>query len=179
MMRGMEDLVERLEQLDSLLADATESALSSGMLGSLSNDRLLEAIAAASRISRRAEALLIESTSQVEDRSDIGVPREARLTTMLGCASTTEVIQRATGLSSRSAKNLRAAGRAIVQRVALSSGETLPAEFPAMRAALISGHVGVDGLLAVTGPLAHLVGTAGRAAHAAADEELARSTRGG
>jgi hypothetical protein len=47
-----------------------------------------------------------------------------------------------------------------------------------MREALASGHVGVDGLLAVVGPLAQVATVAGRAAHLAADEELAAAARG-
>src|SRR5690606_40776380 len=58
------------------------------------------------------------------------------------------------------------------------SGELLPPEFPALRAALVDGAVGLDALLGATVPIAGLATAAGRAAHLAADEELAAAARG-
>ena len=60
--------------------------------------------------------------------------------------------------------------------VALTSGEVLPARLPAMREALATGEVGVDGVVAVAGPL--LSCAAGTAEVLAADEELAATACG-
>ncbi|HWM17941.1 MAG TPA: HNH endonuclease, partial [Microbacterium sp.] len=173
----MTDRVAALEAVDAVLAAAVEEAFASGAARSESDDVLLAVLGIAARIARRAEALQIESTGEIDFRSSMR-PRDERLTTRFGCRSTSELVQRVTRVSSQSASDLVKSGRAVVREVAPSSGETLPADFPAMREALASGHVGVDGLLAVVGPLAQVATVAGRAAHLAADEELAAAARG-
>jgi hypothetical protein len=57
-------------------------------------------------------------------------------------------------------------------------GEALPPVLPAMRAALIDGEVGLDGLLAVAGPLAGLGDRVGRDLVLTADAVLAAEARG-
>ena len=57
-------------------------------------------------------------------------------------------------------------------------GEPLPPVLPAMRAALVDGEVGLDGLLAVAGPLAGLGDRVGRDLVLTADAVLAAEARG-
>jgi len=173
----MKDLAAALEAVDVVLAAAVEEAFVSGTARSGSDDELLAVLGVAARIGRRAEALQIESAGEIDFRSSVQ-PRDERLTTRFGCRSASELVQRVTRISSQSASDLVKSGRAVVREVAPSSGETLPAGYPAMREALASGHVGVDGLLAVVGPLARVAHAAGRTAHLAADEELAAAARG-
>jgi hypothetical protein len=66
----------------------------------------------------------------------------------------------------------------VIREVAPSSGEVLPAEYPALRGELAAGRLGVDGMIAVTGALTGVAAAAGRTAHLAADEELAAAARG-
>ena len=109
-------------------------------------------MAAAARIVRAGEALLVEATAQVCDRSD-GRLTADRMTTRFGCRSTSELVQRVTRVSKQRAGDLVKAARAVVRPVALTSGEVLPAQLPAMREALAAVEVGVDGVVAVAGPL--------------------------
>ncbi|WP_375385228.1 DUF222 domain-containing protein [uncultured Microbacterium sp.] len=173
----MQDIAAQLEALDSALAAAVSDVFGSDGAVAASDDVLLSILGLAARIGRRAEALQIEAAAHVEYRSN-GPIREERLAARFGCRSASELVQRVTRVSSRTAADLLKAGRAIIRSVAPSSGEVLPSDYPGMRGALASGHVGADGLLAVVGPLAQVAMVAGRAAQLAADEELAAAARG-
>lgn len=172
----MRDLVPTLEALDAALGDVIENAFADDVLGAASDEAVVAALAVAARITHRAEASLVEGAAKVDYRA--AVPRDERITTRFACGSMEELLQRVTRVSSRSASAFVKAGRWIIREVAPSSGEVLPADFPGMRAALTAGHLGVDGVLAVTGPLTGVASVAGRAAHLAADEELAAAARG-
>ena len=140
-----------------------------------SEAEVLEVMAAAARVVRAGEALLVEATAQVCDRSDSRLIAD-RMTTRFGCRSMNELVQRVSRRSKSGASDLVKAGRAVVQPVALTSGEVLPAALPGMRAALAAAEVGVDGVVAVAGPL--VACGAGVAAILAADEEIAACARG-
>lgn len=142
---------------------------------SLSDTDVLEVMAAAARIVRAGEALLVETAGQICDRSD-GLLSAERMTTRFGCRSTSELVQRVTRVSKQRGADLVKGGRAIMQPVALTSGEMLPAALPGMRGALATGEVGVDGVVAVAGPLLSCV--AGTAAILTADAELAATACG-
>jgi hypothetical protein len=141
----------------------------------LSEPEVMEVMAAAARIVRAGEALLVEAAGQVCDRSD-GRLRADRMTTRFGCRSASELVQRVTRVSKQRAADLVKAGRAVMQAVALTSGEVLPAALPGMRGALATGEVGVDGVVAVAGPL--LSCHVGTAAIFTADMELAATACG-
>ena len=85
-------------------------------------------------------------------------------------------MQRATRVSGRTASEVVAAANAVQQSVALSTDEVLPAPYPAIRAALSAGHVGIDGVIAVAGAFRGC--QTGRAEMLAADSELAAATCG-
>ncbi|GAA5202967.1 HNH endonuclease signature motif containing protein [Microbacterium jejuense] len=119
--------------------------------------------------------MVVESVAIVVDR-DESVPHPERLTSRYGCRTLAELVQRATRVSSRTAAEAVAAGKAVRRSVAPSTGELLPAQFPAMRAALTSGHAGLDGVAAVLGVFRGTL--AGRDGLLAADEELAAAASG-
>ncbi|WP_235566985.1 DUF222 domain-containing protein, partial [Microbacterium sp. Root180] len=87
-----------------------------------------------------------------------------------------ELVQRVTRQSSRAVGEVLRGAAAVARPVAITTGEVLPAAYPAMREALASGAVGIDGLVAVVGALEG----AGCAPEArlAADAELAAAARG-
>ncbi|MGC5170564.1 DUF222 domain-containing protein [Microbacterium sp. DT81.1] len=170
----MHPLPDTLHALETALGETVAAAEA---VSGLDDEDLLTVMATAARMIRRAEAVLVECTGQVQDRS-AAASLDGRLTTRMGCRSVSELVQRATLVSKLTVTGYERAARGVHQQVAVSSGEKLPAPFPGMRAALIDGAVGVDGVVAVLAPLSHLAMTAGRAAHLAADEELAASARG-
>ncbi|HEX5858976.1 MAG TPA: DUF222 domain-containing protein [Microbacterium sp.] len=173
----MKPLAETLEALERALGETVASAFDADDVRGLPDDQLLGVMAVAARIARRAEAILVEVTGQIQDRSDSGI-RDSRLTTRMGCRSVSELVQRATLASRQTVSGYERAARGIREDVAIASGEKLPAQYPSVRAAMIDGAMGVDGLVAVIGPLSRLAGDAGRAAHLAADEELSACARG-
>ncbi|MCP2635666.1 HNH endonuclease [Microbacterium sp. HD4P20] len=171
----MTNLADALNELGDALAKATAAAVAGGGLRGADDTELLGALAAAGRIRRQAEAVMVEAVAVITDR-DGSAPHPDRLTTRHGCRNTSELIQRATRVSGRTASEMVGVAKAVQQQVALSTGEVLPAEFPGMRQALASGHVGVDGMIAVTGAFRGC--QTGRAGILAADTELAAAARG-
>ena len=174
---AMNDIAATLAEVGTALGEVVGSALADGSSRMWRDDEVLELMSAAAQIARHAEAVLIEAASQVDDRSAAPALSE-RMTNRFGCRSVSELVQRATRVSGRRASELIKAGRAVRQEVGPTSGELLPPEFPAMREALVEGAVGLDALLGATAPIAGLATAAGRAAHLAADEELAAAARG-
>ena len=174
-MEGMSTLVDTLESLGDALIALGGGAFSDEGMRLAGDDDLLVVLAAAARVARGAEALMVEVVAQIDDRSD-RVPHADRLTTRYGCRSLGELVQRTTRVSARTASEMIRAAHAVQQPVAPSTGEVLPAEFPQMREALAAGDVGVDGVTAVAVPFRGSI--AGRVALLAADEELAASARG-
>ena len=172
---SMTSLADALERIGGDLAAAVSDAFAGDAFGALSDTEILEIMAASARITRGAEALLIETTGEVDERSARATV-DARMTTRFGCRSVVELVQRTTRVSKHTASDYLAAGRAVHRGVAPSSGEVLPADLPQLRLAMASGHVGVDGVVAVAKPL--LFCAAGTTGRLAADEELAASARG-
>ena len=157
----MQPLADTLDALERALGETVAGAFDTDHAGGLPDDELLTVIAIAARIVRRAEALVIEATGQVQERSDAGA-RDGRLTTRMGCRSVSELVQRATLASRHTVGGYERAARGIREDIAISSGEKLPAHYPRLREAMIDGAVGVDGLVAVIVPLSQLAGDAGR-----------------
>ena len=169
----MNSIAATLERVGDDLLDVVGEAFA-GARG-LSETDVLEVMAAAARIVRAGEALLVETTAQVCDRSD-GRLNADRMTTRFGCRSTSELVQRATRVSKLRAADLVKAARSVVQPIALTSGEVLPATLPAIREALTTGEVGLDAVVAAAAPLVNC--RAGTAAILVADEEIAAFARG-
>ena len=171
----MTHTVAALRDLDAALAAVVAAQLRDGDVQGLGARDLLSVMDAAASIVRRAEALVVDTIGEVDARSDQR-DLSVRMTTAYGCRSVKELVQRTTRFSSRRAGEVVTAGRSVRRSTALATGEVLPAVFPAIRDALTDGFIGVDGVVAVAGPLASL--PVGREAILAADEELAAAARG-
>ncbi|MFB8146502.1 DUF222 domain-containing protein [Microbacterium sp. NPDC056003] len=171
----MSHLADTLDGLQRALADVVASAFRDGDLRAATDDEALGLMSSAAGLVRLSEALLIEVVGVVQERAD-AAPHAERITTVHGCRSMKELVQRVTRDSSRATGELLRAAHAISQPVALTSGEVLPPAYPAMREALAEGAVGLGGLVAVAGAL----DAAGCSVEArlAADHELGASARG-
>lgn len=171
----MTHLADVLHEATSVLGAAVERAFRSRDLVGSGDDELLAILAQAAAVARLADAVMVEVAGHVRQWAD-AAPHAERITTVHGCRSVKELVQRVTGQSSRSTSELLRAGGAIGRDVALTTGELLPAAYPAMREALADGAVGLDAVLAVTTALdgADCAADARRAA----DDELAASARG-
>ncbi|KAF2415983.1 HNH endonuclease signature motif containing protein [Microbacterium sp. B35-30] len=171
----MTNLADALTELGDALAKVSAAAFADGGLRDSDDAEVLGALATAGRIRRAAEAVMVEAVAVIVDR-DRGVGHADRITTRYGCRNMSELVQRATRGSGRTASDMIAAANAVQQSVALSTGEVLPAEFPGLRAALSAGQIGLDGMIAVTGAFRGC--QTGRAGMLAADAELASAACG-
>lgn len=171
----MTNFAEALAGIGDALAALSAAALADDGLRARDDRELLAVLAAAGRVQRFAEALMIEAVAHVRERDEVR-PHADRVTTRYGCRNVGELVQRATRLSSRSASGLAAAARAVHRSTATATGEVLPAEFPRLRAALAAGGVGADGIIAIASAFRHAA--VGRADLLAADEELAAAASG-
>lgn len=161
--------------LADALADMAATLFAEDALRAAPEQDLLAVVAAAGRIQRIAEALVVETIAHVIEHDDVRSHPD-RLTTRYGCRNVAELIQRATRVSGRTASGIVATATAVQRRSSLSTGELLPAEFPSLRQALLAGEVGIDG---VTGVVTAFRGcAAGREQLLAADEELAAAACG-
>jgi hypothetical protein len=172
---GMDNLSVTLDDLGDALAPVVVTAFGEDVLRAADDEELLAVVVAAGRMIQSAQALMVEAVAQIDGRS-YRVTHDERLTTRTGCRSLSELVQRATRVSKRTAADVVTAARAVSQPMAISSGEVLPADFPAMREALADSEVGVDGIVAVAAALRGYPG--GVAGVLAADAELAASARG-
>lgn len=171
----MINLADSLREGEFLLREAVSREYRSADLRLADDEAVLRLLVQAATVVRLAEAVLVEAAGEVQHRAD-AAPHADRITTVHGCRSVKELVQRATRQSARSTTELLRAANATRREVALTTGEPLPAAYPAMREALADGVVGIDGVVAVTSAL----DSAGCPfdARLAADEELAASAGG-
>lgn len=172
----MNSLLDRLQQLDTELAQAvSESTLSGAPRGT--EHELVGLLQVAGRIRRRIEGVLVDATGDVHERSQTAV-RDERMTSRFGCRSTSELLQRTTLCDASTASRLERAARATHRDHDITSGALLPGRYPALHSALRYGAVGLDGFLAATGPLVEAERRIGVDDRLRADAELAASARG-
>ncbi|CDJ99109.1 hypothetical protein MIC448_1170006 [Microbacterium sp. C448] len=148
---GMEALLDHLEgAIEQARAQVTR-ALGDGQILAASDDKVLRALTLAAELQRLTDAVLVESVGEVVRRS-AGPDRDLRLTARRGCHDVSELVQRATRMGPASAARLQRGSKGVALGESLGGG-ALPALLPAMRSALLEGDVGIDGLIAVSGPL--------------------------
>ncbi|WP_121150203.1 HNH endonuclease signature motif containing protein [Microbacterium sp. AG1240] len=173
----MNDTIDALRDLGSRLGEVVSGALGTAAMRGWSDDEVMAVMDAAATLSRRAEALIAEAAGAVQTRSDSPVAAE-RMTTRFGCRNVREFVQRVTRVSGRTAGDYVRAGVATASALSVLTGEVLPARYPAMRAALADGAVGVDAVVAVVQTL-DSAAIDSHEARTAADAELAAAARGG
>lgn len=169
----MDAVVEALERVGTDLGEV--SALLVG--GDPGDEAVARVLRAAGGVLRRAEAVIVQATGVVQERSDSPV-RGERLTTRLGCRSVSELVQRTVLCAPATAGRFVRAARMVHQEVEVTTGNRLPGRYPALRQALAEGAVGVDGVLSATAPLQAAVGRISPAEVWRADAELAAAARG-
>jgi hypothetical protein len=171
----MTDLLDALHEVDRALSEVVATTLVADATVGLSDDEVLEALAAAAGVRRAADAMMAELVGQIDGRAD-AAPHAERVTTVHGCRSVKELVQRVTLVSARTAGEFIRVGRGVARTTAPMTGERLDAAYPAMRWAAAEGTVGLDALVAVIATLDSAV--CDRASRRAADEELAASASG-
>lgn len=103
------------------------------------------------RIQKRVEALQVEATGQILERST--PMRDDKITEKYGWSRPLDLVRVLTRTETREANRVVKTARMLTRTRGMSSGEFLPARYPALRAAMVSGAIGVAGLLAAIEPL--------------------------
>ncbi|MFT4219220.1 MAG: DUF222 domain-containing protein [Microbacterium sp.] len=173
----MESIADTLSDLHARVAEVIGETLRSHAVHYSSDDELASAVARAGDLVREVEALLVESVAELAERSR-ALSRDARLTTRVGCHNVNELVQRLTRCSPQTAGRLERAAKAVAPEWDPITAEERPAKLPAMRDAMLDGEVGVDGVLAVAGPLLAMRDRVARDKVLLADEVLAAAARG-
>ncbi len=141
-----------------------------------SDSDVLELSRAAEQLGRQVDALRTLVASELGRRS--GVEQGANgLSTRLGCRNPAELVERLCSVSGATARTRLRLGQHVAPRFSLS-GDPLPSDFPAARAAFGAGELGIDALVAITGALAPLTDRCDVAAIAAAEGELVAAATG-
>lgn len=169
----MTSMVDALRQAASVIAAAEIDR----RVHAVSDDELMDVVAAAGALLRRVEGALVEGVGEIADRSR-SIERDARLTTRMGYRNVSELVQHATRCSGASAARFERAAVATAPNWGLFSADEHPAKLPALRDALLEGAVGVDGVLAIAQPLLAMRDRAPRKQVLTADEVLAAMARG-
>ncbi|MGW8483072.1 DUF222 domain-containing protein [Microbacterium sp. NPDC055903] len=157
-----------VEPLDRAM-NALREVLSGEVVARLSEADRAQTLAMVGQVLRLSEAIIAEAVAAAEPGFEHA----------LGCRSENELLRRALRVDSAQAARFGKAARAVRRDVALSTGERMPARWPALRAALLDGEIGVSGLLAATGPLEEVHHRIGTQERLLADADLAGYARGG
>ncbi|WP_458041414.1 MULTISPECIES: DUF222 domain-containing protein [Bacteria] len=147
----MEALLDHLEGVIEQTRAVVVAELSDGQIRAANDDQVVRVLSLAAELQRLTDAVLVESVGEVVRRS-AGPDRDLRLTARRGCHDVSELVQRATRMGPASAARLQRGAKGVALGESLSGGP-LPALLPAMRSVLLEGEVGLDGLVAVSGPL--------------------------
>ncbi|GEC76118.1 DUF222 domain-containing protein [Microbacterium maritypicum] len=164
-----------VEMLGQTAADL-DALLRSDVVVGLPDDAKMQLLRVAGEVQRRVEALVVETVASVDARP--AGSGAVAFCGRFGCRTMGELLQRVLRTDAAGAGRVGKAAKAVRREVELSSGVRLPARWPAMRAAMLDGAVGVAGLLAATGPVEHAPVRVGTADRLLADAELAAYARG-
>lgn len=169
---GMNSPVDALRQI---VADL-DVVLRSEAVAGLSDASKMELLRVAGEAQRRVEAVVVEVVASVEPRP--AGSGDLAFCGLFGCRTVGELLQRVLRVDATGATRVVKAARAVRRDVELTSGGSLPARWPALRASLLDGTVGVDGVLAAIGPIERAGARVGTADRLRADAELAAYARG-
>lgn len=142
----------------------------------LADESIAELLASTGRMQRRLEALQIEATVQVRERSE-GF-RANRMTDRFGCPKPADLVRLLTGQDARSAHRLVKAAGHLRREQSMTEGTFLPCRYPALREAVIQGAIGLTGLMAAIDPLEFSAKRITHDARLRADTQLAALAMG-
>jgi hypothetical protein len=172
----MNSIVAHLEDLDRSLAEAGRDAFDREVIPDLPDAEIAALLEASGRIQKRLEALQVEASVQVLERS--APMRDDKITTRYGCSTPTDLVRALTRTESRDANRIVKTARHLTRTRGMTSGEFLPGRYPTMRAVMVSGAVGIAGLLAAIEPLEQSRDRIFDEQRLAADRQLADAARG-
>ncbi|WP_223622303.1 HNH endonuclease signature motif containing protein [Microbacterium sp. EST19A] len=153
--------------LDRVVTDL-DSVLSGDALAGLPDAERMDVLRVAGEAFRRVEAVVVETTASADPE----------FSHSFGCRGQNELLQRVLRVDVAGATRVGKVADAVRRDVSPSSGERLPARYPALREALLDGVVGVSGFLAAITPIDKAAHRFGREVLREADAALADYARG-
>ncbi|WP_448712830.1 DUF222 domain-containing protein [Microbacterium profundi] len=147
----MHKVVEQLKGLEESLDAVVRGAFDAEIIPDLSNADLAELLVACGRMQRRIEGMQVESTVTVVERS--APMHDDRITLTYGCSSPTDLLRMLTLCDNHAARRLVRAARWMRRERSITEGCFLPGKYPQLREAMVSGDLGVAGLVAAIAPL--------------------------
>ncbi|MEV7630885.1 DUF222 domain-containing protein [Microbacterium sp. NPDC089318] len=144
--------------------------LSNDALGYLTESERLDVLARVGEVQRRVEAVIVETVATAD------IPT---LPAAGGCRSMNELLQRALRADARTAAQIVNAGRAVGRDREITSGEWMPARWPALRRAMLDGELSITGLLSAICPIEEAGDRIGSAERWHAEAVLAEMAAGG
>lgn len=169
----MNPLLDQLQALDAAAAGMVDG----DPLGQAYDEELLMILSVAARVQRRVEAVMIDAVGDIACRSATAIVAE-RMTSRFGCHDVNELVQRATLLAPVTASRMIRASKAVCGERALVSRERLEPPMPALRAAMVAGAIGVDGVVAASTDVLAAKSRLTREERDAADAALAAAATG-
>ena len=134
-------MADALRNIALRLADAVPPR----QLQGLTDDGLLESMAAIEHLGRYADALRVEAAAEVAERSRLVLNQSDRLSVKKGCHNAAELVERVTRVSgSTAARRIR-----LGQDTRTNVGFSCPARFPIVADAFENGLLGVDAATAI------------------------------
>lgn len=164
------------ETLERVVADLTSFLGDEAGLGELPDESKMQVLRLAGKAQRRVDALVVETVASVPARA--ASSGDSAFCGTFGCRTMNELLQRVLRIDGPGASRVVQAARAVHRETNISSGGWQPARWPALRAALLNGTIGVAGLLAAVGPIENAQRRIDDAARSRADEQLASLARG-
>jgi len=154
--------------LDQAVA-CLDEVLSGTALAGLSDGERVGVLVSAGAAFRRVEAVVVETLASTDG---------AGLAHAAGCRSENELVQRTLLTDVSGATRVGRVAGLVHREVGLTSGERLPARWPALREALLDGALSVAGFVAAVGPLERCRDRISVEERLGADEFLAEQARG-
>lgn len=159
--------------LDRVVTDLGEAVRA--VTGSPSSDaERLDVLRVAGEAQRLLDAVIAETIANTDSAAAGPDGFAARF----GCRNLNELLQRVLRVDAHGAARVVKASAVVHREVDITSGEPLPARWPALREAFLEGAVGIAGLLAATGPIEQAGHRIGIVERLRADAELAQHARG-
>jgi hypothetical protein len=170
------DLITTLMRLDQTLAACAREAIDGDVSRGMTDAELVTLTRVTESLGRRVDAMRITSAGEIDDRSrpERG---EQRLSARQGCMNASDLLTRLTCIASASARGRIRHAHAVATRTTLT-GTPLPAQFPAIRAALAAGTIGADTVAAIVSTLSPVADRCDPALLAAAERELVTAATG-
>ncbi|UWF76956.1 HNH endonuclease signature motif containing protein [Microbacterium neungamense] len=172
----MNSVVEQLERLEAEIASVLAGAFAAEVVAGMPDAEVMGLLEVTGRLQRRIEAVQVEATVQVRERSE-GL-RGERMTSAYGCDRPADLLRMVLHTDRAGAHRLVAAAGLTARVRGITDGEFLPARYDALRRALNDGVIGLAGFLAATDPLERSRKRILDEARVEADRQLAAFARG-